>query len=671
MEDADAPPASTPDKKASSKTRSFSDPLAHSPALRERNHSRDDHAIPPSTPRAQQQHRRPELLSRGLTLHLPDPKITETGMPLSPRQTEPHAFIQTPGLLPHSPATSLPRHSRGLDFSRASTNLHHSTLPEFNSPCSSPIITQKALPIPGRKLSMSNMALDGPGGNGTSSMPWNISAYERGTMGSSVGSANMMHSESESSNSDEDASMGGDDLEDPMFATPQVHKLQNPHAAPTPFHTLSTPGGTANTTWGSGAHFSPAQASLMKTIRRTRLHTTGRRSRKSSSSASGSGYNSMASQRNASPPPIRSIESAGNFPWSSAAARSRRESLAMGTDALHLSSGNDSGDEATLTTPSTPGVVRRAVTRRQNLLPKTKGFARIRAALMEEAAPVDSEVRREAETIRQVRERDGGAGELDLERPPSLTAQSSPNLLPAVPESAQEDFGRELDDTAPSQKSMGLGTNSFSAHASRNSGGLDYWNRFDPSMRTPPPNATPGISRQNSVVMSDTILDSPMGEYTQWRRPRARSSASDASDAFGPSASSGIPAGVSDDMHLKKFKRRREDDFDIATIKRRAVSPGLSAQNSPVLMSHSPSQRDTGGLWGLPPDRRARGDTPSLNSNTTLSSSQSQMHLQPQRVSGSTNLASSISGNLVSQGKKLGLQPMADTNDGLMKMSIE
>lgn len=674
----DAPSASTtPGKKSSSKTRSFSDPPASSPSLRERSESRDDHALPPSTPRAQQQHqhRRPELLSRGLTLHLPAPKITETdiapssSVPLSPKQTEPHALMQTPGLLPHSPATSLPRHSRGLDFSRASTNLHHSTLPEFNSPCSSPVITQKGMPIPSRKLSMSNMVLDGPGGQGPGGMAWNVGPYERATMGSSVGSVNMMNSESESSNSDEDASMGGDDLEDPMFATPQVHKLQNPHSAATPFQIHATPEPAANTTWGSGVHFSPAQASLMKTIRRTRLHKTGRRSRKSSSSASGSGYNSMTNQRNPSPPPIRSIESAGNFPWSSAAARSRRESLAMGTDALHLSSGNDSGDEAALTAPSTPGVVRRAVTRRQNLLPKTKGFARIRAALMEEAAPVDSEVRREAETIRQVRERDGSAGELDLERPQSSTAQSSPNLLPAVPESAQEDFGRELDDLPPSQRGMGAGTN-FTSYASRNSGGLDYWNRFDPSMRTPPPNTTPAMSRQSSIVMSDAVLDSPMGDFTQWRRPRARSSASDASEAFGPSASSTMPAGVNDDMHLKKFKRRREDDFDIATIKRRAVSPGLSAQNSPVLTSHSPSQRDTGGSWGLPPDRRARGDTPSLSSDPSMSSSQSQS--QPQRGNGSLSLASGSSGgNLVSQGKKLGLQPMSDTNDGLMKMSIE
>jgi len=161
-----------------------------------------------------------------------------------------------------------------------------------------------------------------------------------------------------------------------------------------------------------------------------------------------------------------------------------------------------------------------------------------------------------------------------------------------------------------------------------------------------------------------------MGDFTHWRRPRARSSASDASEAFGPNGNSAMPAGVSDDMHLKKFKRRREDDFDIATIKRRAVSPGLSAQNSPVLTSHSPSQRDTGGSWGLPPDRRARGDTPSLSSDPSMSSSQSQS--QTQRGNGSMSLASGTSnGNLVSQGKKLGLQPMSDTNDGLMKMSIE
>jgi hypothetical protein len=282
--------------------------------------------------------------------------------------------------------------------------------------------------------------------------------------------------------------------------------------------------------------------------------------------------------------------------------------------------------------------------------------------LAEEAAPVDSEVRREADTIRQVRERDSSVADLDLERPQSVTAASSPNLLPAVLESAQEDFGLELDGDVVGQKGVPLGTN-FAAHASRNSGGLDYWNRFDPSMRTPPPNGTPGFLRQSSSAMSDGTTDSPMGDFTQWRRPRARSSASDASEAFAPSASTAMPAGVSDDMHLNKFKRRREDDFDIATIKRRAVSPGMSAQNSPVL-TNSPIARDSSG-WGLPPERRDRTGTPSM-SDASLPSSQSQ-----QTRPGSSLSMPSGSGNLVSQGKKLGLQPMADTNDGLMKMSIE
>lgn len=566
-----------------------------------------------------------------------------------------------------SPATSLPRHSRGLDFSRACTSLHHSTLAEQSSPDSSPVITQKMM-IPPRKGSMTSMMLDSPNMHGSTSVPWGSLAPERSTVSSSVGSVNMLGSESESSDSDGDASMG-DDQEDAIFTTPQVHKLQNPSAA-TPFAGPQTPILGAGPGWGSGNQFSPAQASLMKTIRRTKLQKHGRRTRKSSSSASGSGYSSMASPRATSPPPLRSIESAtgsGYLPWAANAARSRRESLALGTDGLHLSSGNDSGDEASShTTPSTPGVVRRAVTRRGNLLPKTKGFARIRAALAEEAAPVDSEIRRESETIRQVRERDNSPPSLDLThdiRPGTATAASSPNLLPAVPESAQEDYGRDLD-SETSNTNKGLGMN-FAAHASRNSGGMEYWNRFDPSMRTPPP---PSFQRQSNSVMSDVHMDSPAGQSgvdVFWRRPRARSSASDASDAFtAPSAIAPVSSGMNDDVAIKKFKRRREDDFDIATIKRRAVSPGMSTQNSPVL-THSPSQRDVQGIWGQPPERKKENQAPSAGFDVANTQSTAV------RSNSGGSAASFANGNLVSQGKKLGLQGMVDTNDGLMKMSIE
>jgi hypothetical protein len=179
---------------------------------------------------------------------------------------------------------------------------------------------------------------------------------------------------------------------------------------------------------------------------------------------------------------MRSIEPGGGgyFGWNKAA-RSRRESLALGTDGPHLSSGNDSGDEGSAANPTTPGVIRRVVTRRGNLLPKTKGFARVRAALTEESQPVDTEMRRESETIRQVREREPSVSvdfDLTKPRPQTATAASSPNLLPAVPESAQEDFGRELDSDL-NQNERGLGMN-FALHAHRNSAGSGYWNRFDP-----------------------------------------------------------------------------------------------------------------------------------------------------------------------------------------------
>ncbi|KAM3415456.1 hypothetical protein BST61_g8977 [Cercospora zeina] len=585
----------------------------------------------PSTPR------RPDLLSR-LTLQLP-PSAPAVSLPLTP---------------------AIPRHSRGMDFSRASTTLHHSTLAESDAD-SSPIISHKGMPIPARRLSSSAMAVDSLNIGSGSAMPWSSLAmgHEKSTVSSSVGSTNIMASESETSSSDDDASMGGDDIEDPVFSTPQVHKLQNA-CAPTPFQqSTQAPSTPTASTWGTGSHFSPAQASLLKTIRRTRLHKNSKgRSRKSSSSASGSGYSSVASPRTTSPPPMRSIETAGGGYFVMAtAARSRRESLALGTDSLHLSSGNDSGDETHATATSTPGVVRRPVVRRGNLLPKTKGFARIRAALIEEAAPVDAESKREAETIRQVRERDNSVTDFESqhERPPSSTAASSPNLLPAVPESAQEDFGRDLDGDAGIGRGLGLGAN-FSDHATRNSGGLEYWHRFDSSARTPPP-ATFG--RQSSSAVSDTNMDSPFGDFTTWRRPRARSSASDASEAI---MSIGAGAVLSDDMHLQKFKKRpREDDFDIGTIKRRAVSPGMStAQNSPVL-TNSPSSRDTqGGTWGQPPERLHKA--PSNVSDIGLQA-------PPTRAGSGGSISSGA--NMVSQGKKLGLQPMADTRDELMKMSIE
>ena len=755
------PPSTASPVKTPTRLRSFSAnaksngtpaTLAPSPTFHEKLSltSKDDHALP-TTPLRSPRSRRPEP-GRGLSLQMPPtlsmpspshfPPQPRGVQPLSP-QLDQHQIYMHAVSQQASPATSLPRHSRGLDWSRACTNLHHSTLAEQSSPDSSPVITQKGMMIPGsqqyrsRKGSMSSvMMMDSPnmtapstslgGGGGM----WGSLGQERSTMSSSIGSVNMLASDSESLASDDDASMGGDDTEDPVFTTPQVHKLQNPHTAATPFGPAPlTPVGRGH--WGSGAPFSPAQASLMKTIRRTRLQKNDKRSRKSSSSASGSGYSSMASPRATSPPPLRSIETAANggsyFQWT-AAARSRRESLALGTDGLHISSGNDSGDEASAqNSPATPGVVRRPVTRRQNLLPKTKGFARIRAALLEEAAPVDAESRREAETIRQVRERDGSLSVVDDvfqdgsgSRPQTATGQSSPSLLPAVPEAIQEDFGKDLDSEGSmgANGKIGLGMN-FAVHANRNSGGMDYWHRYTAQNRTPPPPSFP--RNGSSGLMSDINMDSEGSQHTPlWPRPRARSSASDASEAIGglnSTANTGPAAGgaagvMNDDMHLNRFKRRRDDDYDIGTIKRRAVSPGMSAQNSPVL-TQSPTQKEIAGNssttgWGQPPERKNQGSSQTQNGSQKERESPSQPPSAGSEISQSSQIPPPLSlagsrhgsgGSTVSmastggtmtpsvsntatasgssgtatpgQGKKLGLQGMVDTNDGLMKMSIE
>lgn len=79
----------------------------------------------------------------------------------------------------------------------------------MGSPGSSPVMTTKGMNIPGRKGSVGSMVLDSPamGGIGTG---WGGLAPERSTVSSSVGSVNMMGSDSESNESDEDASMGGD-----------------------------------------------------------------------------------------------------------------------------------------------------------------------------------------------------------------------------------------------------------------------------------------------------------------------------------------------------------------------------------------------------------------------------------------------------------------------------
>src|ERR1700753_1755186 len=171
------------------KARSLSDStprLAPSPKLKEpsdRKVSQDDNAIadPPSmmaqsvAPNTPQRNDQQPL---GLHLHMPrrdSQSMHWTAKPpLSPKMERANTSPYT------SPQSVLPRRSRGLDFARAATHLHHSTLAEQSSPDTSPAIRQGPMNIPNpRKRSINAMAVDPP----------NFGAsYDRNTMASSLGS---------------------------------------------------------------------------------------------------------------------------------------------------------------------------------------------------------------------------------------------------------------------------------------------------------------------------------------------------------------------------------------------------------------------------------------------------------------------------------------------------
>ncbi len=264
--------------------------------------------------------------------------------------------------------------------------------------------------------------------------------------------------------------------------------------------------------------------------------------------------------------------------------------------------------------------------------PKTKGFARIRAALAEESAPIETEVRREAEVVRQTRESNM---ELEPTRHPSksavTTSQSSPTIMPTT----QEALEGISEDDIMADVSQGL-SSSFKHQAIRNSKGKEFWDTFtDENSRTPPPASF--LAHGSSSGISDISLDSsslstppsqlvPVGSNSDYQGSSPSRSATP-QPGVGPTAAE-ITRKVNN-------KRRRDDDFDPTSFKRRAVSPGMSVHNSPVIQS--PMQRDVA-PWGSRP-----------------------------QSNGETNKVGTNGGPM----KRIGFQGMVDTNDGLMRMSIE
>jgi hypothetical protein len=276
--------------------------------------------------------------------------------------------------------------------------------------------------------------------------------------------------------------------------------------------------------------------------------------------------------------------------------------------------------------------------------------------------------------VRQVRES-------DVEYPSTL---SSPNLaadnLDDIPEDAMM-----MDSVA------GLGlSSSFKQQALKNSKGKDFWDTFSEtsgSGRRGPPRITPppplfGLPRGSSAGLSidDINMDSPSnassngtreptnpftvpglitagsssGNDTPSHQPSGAvfpGSASSATAGYVTAASSGgmgMPPSAAEITRRINSKRRRDDDFDPVSFKRRAVSPGMSVHNSPIMQS--PLQRDVA-PWGSRPGS-VGGDT------TGKSGAPSESGSQGSRAAGAAK-------------GRVGFQGMIDTNDGITKLSIE
>lgn len=187
-------------------------------------------------------------------------------------------------------------------------------------------------------------------------------------------------------------------------------------------------------------------------------------------------------------------------------------------------------------------------------------------------------------------------------------------------------------------------SSTFTHQAIRHTGGPSFWNNLDERMRTPPPSIAP---RESSSGVSDDInMDAPLSSIRSTIPPQNAVKPSYSQESL-PSA----PQTTVFELPRKGNKRMRDDDFDPNYFKRRAVSPGLSLQNSPIL-PQSPLQRDSG-WWGTPKSNR---EVPSVQ-------------VAGERIS-SNGSAGSVNGT-PGPTKRVGLQGMTDTHDGLMNMSIE
>jgi hypothetical protein len=138
---------------------------------------------------------------------------------------------------------------------------------------------------------------------------------------------------------------------------------------------------------------------------------------------------------------------------------------------------------------------------------------------------------------------------------------------------------------------------------------------------------------------------------------------------------SALPAPLATSEFTRKLtKRRRDDDFDPYSFKRRAVSPGMSLQSSPVLPQSPVTSKDQSNLWGAPPNAKA----PSASGlgvgdglREVSGEGKKEGTGEGAKREGVTEGRRANSGGSSTSVKRVGLQGMTDTSDGLMNMSIE
>ena len=419
------PPAETPQHQPMARSRSQTDAEKRPPLSIQVDDliSRDDSSIiPPSSAAAAAAPSPKSSSSNSMMMRLQPPSLQPPATvsaarptpqlaapaPLSPKLDSSHIYA--------SPTSVLPRRSRGLEFSRACTHLHHSTLAE-SSPDTSPVISSKGVNIPRRRGSHSSS---------TAAASAAAAADRSGMISGSVSSVNMLESDTTSSSEEEEddqdlinptTNAAGGDNNNMIITnnnTPQAaNQFGNTAASASASASAPAVGSNSpfaavnNSTWNpadwttmGGYYYSQANLGSFQHARIGKYRS--RHSLSSGSSASGGNSNTkpvvgsglqqqqqQQQQRPLSPPLFRSIENPNNGGYFASSSFSSRATFSPPrrpeNSNLHQNNDlrmSDVGDDAS-SRPSQPtaadgsaskpdgeafGVVRRAVTRRSNLL---------------------------------------------------------------------------------------------------------------------------------------------------------------------------------------------------------------------------------------------------------------------------------------------------------------